>query len=353
MSASRVLRNSLEPDALIECFVKHPPEGFEILRDSPLLAFVAPFDLLTTADDVLKERLRGLPGYARWSRWLSLRANFIGTTVSEYALIPVDVEPAAMVRALGQGLGRRRGLTIIKDLPHDSPLLDETENAHADAFARACETRGWVVVEGQALAYVPIDFSDGAAYVRRLPKSARRYLTRKLRARDQVKVEKIATGTAFSDDARIDSYYALYEEVYGQSSIHFDRLTRPFFAALLRDEAAQGIVFEYRHCETDELLGWNLCFDDGTRLVDKYIGLSYPGSRQVNLYFISWMVNLEYALQRGLTHYVAGWTDPGVKAMLGAKFTATRHAVYVRNPVLRMLARSFRKHFTADKKWLP
>ncbi|QQB37191.1 GNAT family N-acetyltransferase [Achromobacter deleyi] len=353
MPASRVLRNSLEPNALVECFVKHPPEGFEILQESPLLAFVAPFDLLTTADDALKERVRGLPGYARWSRWLTLRANFIGTTVSEYALIPVDADPAAMVRALGQGPGRRRGLTIIKDLPHHSPLLGEAENANADAFAQACEEQGWVVVEGQALAYVPIDFSDSGAYVERLPKSARRYLTRKLRARDRVTVEKIVTGAAFSDDARIDSYYALYEEVYAQSSIHFDRLTRPFLAALLRDEAAQGIVFEYRHSDTGDLLGWNLCFDDGTRLVDKYIGLSYPGSRQVNLYFISWMVNLEYALQRGLTHYVAGWTDPGVKAMLGAKFTATRHAVYVRNPVLRMLARSFRKHFTADKQWLP
>lgn len=353
MPASRVLRNSLEPTALIECFLKHPPEGFEILRDSALPAFVAPFDLLTTADDALKQRVRRLPGYSWWSRWLVLRANFVGTTVSEYALIPVDADPAATVRALGRCLGRRRALTIIKDLPQSSPLLGEADNAYADAFVHACKEQGWVMVEGQALAYVPIDFADGAAYLERLPKSARRYLTRKLRTRDQIDVEKIATGTAFSDDARIDSYYALYEDVYAQSSIHFDRLTRPFLAALLRDQAAQGIVFEYRHSETGDLLGWNLCFDDGKRLIDKYIGLSYPAARQVNLYFVSWMVNLEYALQRGLTHYVAGWTDPGVKAMLGAKFTATRHAVYVRNPVLRMLARGFSKRFTADKQWLP
>lgn len=350
---SRALRNALEPPALIDCFLNHPPEGFEILRDSPLPAFLAPFDLLTTADDDLKERVRRLPGYTWWSRWLTLRANFIGTTVSEYALVPADVDPAALVRALRQGAGQRRELTIIKDLPCNSPLLSDDENAHADALARACDQQGWVMVEGQALAYVPIDFADSDAYLARLPKSSRRYITRKLRARDQVTVEKIPTGPAFADEARIDRYYALYEDVYLQSSIHFDRLTRPFFASLLRDETAGGMVFEYRHAGTGDLLGWNLCFDDGWRLIDKYIGLSYPASRLVNLYFVSWMVNLEYALQRGLTHYVAGWTDPGVKSMLGAKFTATRHAVYVRNPALRLLARCFHKRFTADKQWLP
>ena len=139
----------------------------------------------------------------------------------------------------------------------------------------------------------------------------------------------------------MDAYYALYEQVYAQSEIHFDRLTRPHFAALLRDGGSGGIVFEYRHAETGQMLGWNLCFDDGERLTDKYIGLSYPASREMNLYFVSWMVNLEYALERGLRHYIAGWTDPGVKALLGARFTATRHVVYVRNPLLRAVAGVF------------
>jgi hypothetical protein len=63
-------------------------------------------------------------------------------------------------------------------------------------------------------------------------------------------------------------------------------------------------------------------------------------------------VNLEYAMERGLRHYVAGWTDPEVKAQLGASFTPTRHAVYVRNPLLRALARRFSGHFEMDKQWL-
>lgn len=133
--------------------------------------------------------------------------------------------------------------------------------------------------------------------------------------------------------------------------MHFDELSRGFFAALLRDGASGGIVFEYRHA--GELIGWNLCFEHGGQLIDKYIGFAYPQAREHNLYFVSWIVNLEHALARGLSHYVAGWTDPEVKAQLGARFTFTRHAVYIRNPLLRALGRRFSHLFESDAGKVP
>lgn len=63
-------------------------------------------------------------------------------------------------------------------------------------------------------------------------------------------------------------------------------------------------------------------------------------------------MNLEYALQHGLKHYIAGWTDPEVKASLGAKFTFTRHAVYIRSPLLRTLIRRFSNSFEGDRSKL-
>ncbi|MEO8316480.1 MAG: hypothetical protein ABI645_17005, partial [Pseudomonadota bacterium] len=48
---------------------------------------------------------------------------------------------------------------------------------------------------------------------------------------------------------------------------------------------------------------------------------------------------------------LAGWTDPQVKKDLGAEFTWTEHAVYVRNPVLRWILRLFRRHFEGDATW--
>ncbi|GAA4336120.1 hypothetical protein GCM10023144_30120 [Pigmentiphaga soli] len=362
-------RNQLEPAALFDHFAAHPPEGFVPLAELPAPGFAAPFDLLTTADDALKARAARLPGFARWSRWLRIRTAFVGTTVSEYAPLalrghagaqagagmPVDPRASADAGALADAVrawaSRGFALTIIKDLPRQSPLLPAADNAFADALAEACARRGFVLVEGQALAYVPIDFAGIDEYIARLSADWRKYLRRKLKHRAALTVRRIPTGTGFADDAVVEAYYALYEGVYAQSEVHFDRLTRPFFAAVLRDAAAGGIVFEYRRAADNALIGWNLCFEHDGRLVDKYIGLSYPASRELSLYFISWMINLEYALERGLTHYIAGWTDPEIKAQLGARFTFTRHAVYVRNPVLRALARRFAGRFESDRQW--
>ena len=351
--ATETFRNQLEPSGLLRQFAAHPPDGFALLQGWPAPAFTAPFDLLTTADDALKARLLSLPGGKWLSRRLRLATDFVGTTVSEYAVLPRGRDAAAQAAALREHAGRTM-LTIVKDLPQDSPLLAAEDNAHARALADALAEAGFILVEGQALAYVPMDFASLDEYLARLSKSRRSNLRRKLRSRAQLKVARIPTGEAFADDARVDAYYALFEAVYAQSEIHFDKLTRGFFASLLRDGGEGGnggIVFEYRDADSDALLGWNLCFEHEGRLIDKYIGLSYPAAREANLYFVSWMVNLEYALERGLTHYVAGWTDPEVKAQLGASFTLTRHAVFIRNPLLRALGRRFAGHFESDSQW--
>ena len=346
------LLNALEPAGLVQRFMSHPPQGFAALDDLPMPAFQAPFNLLTTADDELKERLRRLPGQSWWQRWLTVRTAFVGTTVSEYAWLPKDPDVQGLAKTLREKLGHRYALTIVKDLPNFSPLLSARDNAQTNALVSACVEQGFITLQGQALAYVPIDFPDTDTYLSRLPKDARRYLTRKLRKRDHLSIRQIKTGKAFANDARVDQYYALYRSVYAQSEIHFDLLSRDFLAAVLRDESSPGLVFEYRRADSDELIGWNLCFVHEGRLIDKYIGLSYPDSRELSLYFVSWMVNLEYALAQGLSHYIAGWTDPNVKALLGADFTPTRHLVYVRNPLLRALARRLLGHFEMDKSWL-
>jgi len=351
--------HQLEPDALVDAFVAHPPEGFALLEGGPrptaearraAPVFAAPFDLLTTADAALRRRTESLPLSRYWLPHLRVRTAFVGSTASEYLLAPRDRLPAEWVAALLQRWGRRFRLMVFKDLPSESPLLDAAGNARAAALMHACLEADCVLVEGQALAYVPIDFPDIATYMKRLSTSRRKNLRRKLRSLAQLEVRRIATGSEhFEAPATADAYYALYEAVYAQSELHFDRLTPSFLSHLLRDASAGGVVFEYRRA--GQLIGWNLCFEAGNKLVDKYIGLSYPQARECNLYFVSWVLNLEYAIERGLTHYVAGWTDPEVKADLGASFTFTRHAVYVRNPLLRLLARRFARRFERDRAW--
>ncbi len=341
----------LEPDALLGAFMQHPPLGFAVERSPQgMPCFVAPFDLLTTADEALRRRLTRLPGYRWWGRLLRWRTRFAGTTVSEYAPLPPAVAPAALAQGLKLAYGRECRLLIVKDIAQDSPLLDEDANAYAQAFASACEAQGYVLLEGQALAWVPIDFASGDEYLARLSSGRRKNIRRKLRSRAQLDIEAVPTGDPrFNDESTLATFQILFDNVYEQSEVHFDRLGAAFFRAVLQDGSSGGIVFVYRHA--GEMIGWNLCYEHAGKLIDKYVGFAYPQAREHNLYFVSWMHNLDYARQRGLTHYVAGWTDPQVKSFLGASMTFTRHAVYARNPLLRMLLRRLGGHFESDRQW--
>lgn len=343
--------SQLEPDALLAAFLDEPPIGFAAERSPQgMPGFVAPFDLLTTADDALRRRVAALPLYRYWGRLLRWRTRFAGATTTEYAPLPPGVAPAALAQGLKAAWGRQCKLFIVKDIAQESPLLSAADNAHARDFAAACEAAGFVLLEGQALAYVPIDFASDDDYLAKLSHSRRKNIRRKLRSRAQLEIEAVPTGDArFFDEATLGSYYALFDAVYAQSEIHFDRLSAGYFRRLLQDAGSGGVVFAYRH--QGRLIGWNLCYAYGGKLVDKYIGLAYPEAREHNLYFVSWMHNLGYARERGLTHYVAGWTDPEVKRALGASFTFTRHAVYARNPVLRALLRKLGGHFEGDRQW--
>ena len=340
--------NELEPESLVRQFLAHPPEAFEaFVSPEGAPVFTARFDLLTTVEEGVRRRVVGLPLYRLWCGLMRPRICFVGTTVSEYALFPRNVTPAPLVNALKERYADDYPFLIIKDLPRSSPLLDAASNAHARDLAAACEAAGFVLLEGQALAYVAIDFTSVDAYLSRLSSGRRKDIRRKLRVRKALMIECVPTGSdRFRIPAVLDEYYALYLNVFRQSEIHFDLLSADFFRALLQDASSGGIVFEYVH--DGRLIGYNLCFVTGGKLVDKYVGFCYPDARALNLYFVSWFHNLGYALEHGLTHYVAGWTDPEIKAYLGAQFTFTRHAVHVRNKLLRAMLRRFAGYFESD-----
>lgn len=344
------LRNLLEPRSLVDHFLAAPPVDFVASTQAfGTPAFFAHFDILTTADQDLRQRVSDWPLYRWWRRCLHLRTCFIGTTVSEYAVFPEGIDAGALVDEWLNLFARRQILLIVKDIPQDSPLLDAASNAFAGAITKACEHADFVLVEGQALAWVPIDFESTEEYLGRLSAARRKDIRRKLRARNELEIEQIPTGMAFHEHSTRELFHRLYLNVYAQSEIHFDQLSRTFFDAVLQDAQSGGIVFTYR--QAGRLIGWNLCFVVGDSLVDKFVGFEYPAAREYNLYFISWMHNLDYARQHGLAAYIAGWTDPEIKSYLGARFTFTRHAVRPRNRVLRAGLRRLARYFESDRSW--
>jgi hypothetical protein len=342
------LYNLIEPAGLVRHFQENPPAGFsapDLCNGVPM--FTAPFDLLTTAEPAIRRAINAVPFANTWRRLLTANTCFIGTTVSEYAIFPEETSADDLALRLTRKLAPNYAFLIIKDLPGDSVLVGESAYAWSQQLVEACHSLGFVTVEGQALAYVPIDFSSTDEFLKRRSHGRRKNLRRKLRASARLRVEELPTGDerAF-DEVLMTRLYELYLNVYRQSEVHFDLLTKDFFRSVFHDASVNGIVFLYY--AGPALIGFNLCFRENSMLIDKYVGFAYPQARDFNLYAVSWFHNLEYARAHGLRHYVAGWTDPEVKRELGAQFTFTRHLVYVRNPLLRGILRPLKRMFESD-----
>lgn len=342
--------NLLEPENLVHAFLDAPPEGFVPItingNAKPLPGFITRLDLSVAADKTAKKLLNKM-------RWLlpKPRTLFIGTTVSEYALFPAGVEPGKLKE---QVLSKLHELgfpfLIIKDIPQESPILSNEENTFSKQLISHLKENDFLIVSGQALAYVPIDFPSVDAYLERFSKSRRKDFRRKLRSLDKITIDRISTGDGFSNDSLVETLYALYLNVFNKSEIHFDKLSFPFFKKVLQDKQNGGIVFLYRH--QDAIIGFNICFFVKGYLVDKYIGFHYPEAQQFNLYFLSWFYNLSFCIEHNLKVFIAGWTDPEIKAYLGANFTSTYHAVYIKNPLVRFLMNKVKFLFEPDKKML-
>lgn len=344
--------NLVEPDFYPDLFLYHPPLGFTAgyAADS-LFYFKTRFGLLTTLENDVRAKVEKLPLFRYWSDWLNWSACFIGTTITEYAPLPSGIAPNRLFDSLASQLTGRQTLTVLKDLPVDSPLLSAAENEYSQRLVEESIRRGFFELEGQALAYVPIDFSSIDDYLSRLSSGRRKDLRRKLKAAGLLSIDILPTGDpVFVRETVLDEFYAMYLEVFQQSHVQFDLLSRDFFKTILNNKKLNGLVITYRY--NGILAGYNICLVHNGALIDKYIGFKYPLARQLNLYFISWLYNLELALKQGCTCYIAGWTDPEVKASLGAKFTFTRHLVWIENPLLRRLLYPLRHLFENDRKAL-
>lgn len=341
--------NLMEPYGLIDAFLAEPPRGF--VADSIATpgggwpCFLTELDLLTTVDPSLRTRLAFLAPLLPRPQTL-----FVGTTLSEYTLVPKEVTPDALIGALMDKIADHGvGLAVIKGLPQGSPLVTASENAASSALLAAAAKAGFVVFCGEALAYVPIRFNSLDEFMSRFSHGHRKDLRRKWRSRAELEVDEIPTGAhPFLTLDNLKILYDLYLNVYDASAVHFDCHTFAFFRRVLTDARSHGVIFVYRR--DGVIIGFNLCFVHNGNLIDKYIGLRYPEARQCNLYFVSWLYNIEYCLRHKLQNFLGGCYALDVKSRLGAEFTYNYHAAYLRNPVLRALGRTFKSVFEGDMK---
>lgn len=269
---------------------------------------------------------------------LTVRLACIGSPCTETAGVGFHsaadrVERAALLAALiaaFESEARYLGcqLLALKDAPEAlGEVVVSSESAH--------RYRG---IAGQPHAYLDIDFADLDGYLARLSAATRKDLRRKLRTRGAVRIE-------ITDDIDpiLDRVVALYRQTRARAEMTFEDLTPAYFSGVCR--RMPGRAFYVLYYEGDTLLGANLLLQDGGALLDKFFCMDAERGRALNLYFLSWLTNIELCLQRGLRRYHAGQAAYDVKLRLGCRLSRTsnffRHRNALVNGGLRLVAPLF------------
>ncbi len=276
-------------------------------------AFITDYRLDTTLDGTLRRVVaalaRAVPALLR-PRMLAL-----GSPVAEtcHAGFAPDANPAE----------RRRLFECILDACEKQAALHRAQlfavkdagDALAMLWDDTLRARGMRRQPGLATATLRLPYASVEEYLASLGRATRKDLRRKLRAREELRVEWRRDLDSLREPAM-----RLYRDTLARADMALEELTPQFFDQVLAE------LGDRAHCvcywRGDALVAFNLVLCDGQRLIDKYIGMDYACARELNLYYVSWMENVRYAIEHGIGIYQSGQGLPGEKLRMGSTLAA-------------------------------
>ncbi len=320
-------------------------EGFDFLYlalyAGGTLALVAPlftahFNMGLAMGDAGRRRLQKLQRF--WPRLLVLKTLFCGSPTSEKGLLGIHPDfchDAALWRAFDRALleqAREHGAWMI--------VFKDFMDADLEALA-PLEPLGYFAGDGLPAASLAIEFTSIDQYLERLSTGTRKDLRRKMKKTEKSGALQIE---AVSDiGPLIDEAFQLYMNVHNAGPMHFEVLTKAFFLNFNRYMPGQTVYFLYwmKDGSGRRLVGLNLCLQFEDRLIDKYIGMDYAVARDLNLYFISFLSNVQWCIDHRKAHYMLSQGGYPVKIKLGAQLIPMRTMTKIINPVLNWIANRF------------
>ena len=282
-------------------------EGSELRAVVP--AFMTDYRLDTTLDGGLR-RVVALLAHAM-PALLRPRMLALGSPVSEvchagFAADSTQAERMRMLALLFDGCEnhaatRHARLLAIKDLAETQSTLWERT-----LIARGMRRQAGLATAALALPYASVD-----DYLATLSHATRKDIRRKLRARAALRIEWRQDLEGIREDVA-----RLYRNTLEHAAMQLEELTADFFDNVLNELAGRASCVCY--WLGDALVAFNLVLHDGARLIDKYIGMDYRHARTLNLYYVSWMENVRYAIAHGIPIYQSGQGLPEEKLRLGS-----------------------------------
>ena len=272
-----------------------------------------------------------------WPRFLKPKLASLGSPVTEWAALAVAPtrsaeDRTALVGALIEGLMRRareRGadLLAIKDAP-DAVVFVRT----------AAEMNGFAPMASLPEASIDLSaMTDEAGYWASLSKATRKDLRRKLKGGSEVRIERARDLAPLAAD--IDRLYAATR---ARSDLQFEVLDHRYFQAALDELGDDAALFLFRL--DGAVIAFTLLIERGGVMIDKYYCAEANGAA-FNLYFVSWIHHIRYAIARGVRRFEAGQSLYEPKLRLGCALEPTtiyfRHRHPVLNAALQLASRVF------------
>jgi hypothetical protein len=276
-------------------------------------AFVTEYRLDTTLEGRLRRVISSLSRAV--PALLCPRMLSLGSPVSEglHAGFAADAGPAERERLFA---------TILEGCEQQAALhgarmiaIKDASNAQSEAWLNLLRGCGLRRQPGLPSATLALPFDSVDAYLASLSRATRKNLRRKLRTRPRLRVEWRANIDGISN-----AVAGLYQNTLERAAMQFEELTPAFFANVLSgsDGRARCVCYWLG----DELVAFNLVLVSSDRLIDKYIGMDYRHARELNLYYVSWMENVRFAIEHGIPLFQSGQGLPEEKLRLGSTLSA-------------------------------
>jgi len=225
-----------------------------------------------------------------------------------------------------------------------TPLLALKDLCARDqaAFDQTIRAVGWTRASSLPIALLDLPFPDLEAYLGNLSAATRKDIRRKLRTAGAIRVEWR------SDLAGLEKEVAsLYESTRQRSGLDygdFETIPDDYFPAVTGALGKQARIALY--WVGAELCAFNLVFVEKERMIDKFLGVSYPLGPEHNIYAISWIENVRKCLDLGIRLLQTGQTAYGLKLRYGSRLEPSyvyfKHRSTLRYAILKAMNRLIR-----------
>jgi len=296
-----------------------PPPGFtlgaiSVSENDRMLAVAPIFQVHYRLDTPLQGGLRRITNWvhARMPGLMSLSVIGIGSPMSDNCAIGFlpELDPGERASVFGAMLdrlkqearARRISLLAIKGLGKLACELGQILGEH-----------GYLHATTVPVAVLPLPFGNFDAWLNSLPKKDRIYFRKKLKSAADLRIEYRTSIKGLEPQI-----VALFEATLARSKVDygdFERLHAGYFSNVV-DRLGEGM--QMMLCwKGDELISFQLCLIGRDSIVNEQLGMKYPEARELNLFFVNWLMLVRYALEKGVGLIEMGATTYATKLLFG------------------------------------